>query len=87
MEHRTNDLTKETPMLKPTYRLYRQLSRKSKEVFLRVKEGQEVTHDYRPRRDLVRRLARNNNMDEGSVISLLNWERRELLKTIGKCKE
>ena len=65
-------------------KLYKQLSKKSQEVFLRVKEGQTTYHDYQPRIDLVRRLARDNYMSPSQVVARLNYEREYLLRKMKK---
>lgn len=67
--------------------LYRQLSKGSKKKFLRVKEGQDTFHEYRPRIDLLRRLSRDNNMTIDAIRQQLNKERAYMIESLKQARK
>lgn len=63
--------------------LYYQLQTKSRRAILRVRGRFGHPYEYTPRGDLLKRLARDNNMTVEAVYRQLLAERRELIRSIG----
>jgi hypothetical protein len=60
--------------------LYNQLSTCSKRAMIRIRGRFGRDYDYRPRGNLLERLARQNGMTIEQVYNQLHLERRELLR-------
>jgi len=63
--------------------LYPQLSTCSKRAITRLRKRFGMPYEYRPRGNLLERLARDNDLTKEQVYQQLLRERREILRSSG----